>query len=267
MKNDRIDDRIESGLRAALLADDPGQVPSTLRMRVASIPERTPEPRGLARWRPSRRLAGFEAVAAAVAIVAVIGVSLGLRGPSVGPAASSNGSASPTRNPVATPTRTPVASPTTGSHEGRWGGLDWSAPDEVTDATNFSTVIAWNGGYMATGLANPPNSPGLWRSSDGATWTRLQLDPSMFAQPVPSGASGDVQSGIDGLAQTPSGLLAWGRGGTPTCTNEGESQKFWIVPPMIWTSPDGTDWKQADMSAFAGAGIQALPLVPTGWWP
>ena len=265
MTNDRIDDRIETGLRAALLADDPGEVPSALRMRVASIPERIPGPRRPARigW-PSRRLAWIEGVAAVALIVVLTGVTLVFRGSNVGPAASSTASAPPTENPVASPTKTPIVTPTRSPNGDAWGGLSWSAPSEITDATNFSTVIAWNGGYIAAGLANPPNSPGLWRSSDGTTWTRLQLDPSVFAQSVPSGLSGDVQSGMDGLVQTPSGLLAWGRAGTPTCGNEGESQKCYIVPSMIWTSPDGTDWKQADMSAFAGAGIQGVAVGAHG---
>ncbi len=252
MKNDRIDDRIESGLRAALLADDPGEVPSALRMRVASIPERIPEPLALARigW-PSRRLAWFEGVAAVALIVVLTGVALVFRGSNVGPAASSSGSASPTENPVATPTETPVVTPTRSPNGDAWGGLSWSAPREITDAFSFETVIAWNGGYMAAGPAdnNPPSeTPGLWRSSDGTTWTRLKIDPTVFA------------SEIDGLAQTPSGLLAWGRAGTPTCEHEGESQRCWIVPPMIWTSPDGTDWKRADMSAFGGGGIQSVAV-------
>ena len=133
MTNDRIDDRIETGLRAALLADDPGEVPSALRMRVASIPERIPGPRRPARigW-PSRRLAWIEGVAAVALIVVLTGVTLVSRGSNVGPAASSSASAPPTENPVASPTKTPIVTPTRSPNGDAWGGLSWSAPSEIT---------------------------------------------------------------------------------------------------------------------------------------
>lgn len=202
--------------------------------------------------RPSRRLAWFEGVAAVALIVALTGVALVFRGSNVGPDASESIPASQTENPVVTPTRSSVATPTPGSYEGTWGGLNWSAPREITDASSFETVIAWNGGYMAAGPADnqaPSVTPGLWRSLDGTTWARLKVDPTEFAN-----------SEIDGLAQIPSGLLAWGWAGALSCTGEGESRRCGFVSSMIWTSPDGTDWKRADMSAFGGGGIQSVAV-------
>jgi len=61
---------------------------------------------------------------------------------------------------------------------------------------------------------------------------------------------------IAGLVGTPTGLVAWGTAGDPTCSGEGEGMTCGAIPVMLWTSPNGTDWSRVSgLAAFKDARI------------
>jgi hypothetical protein len=94
----------------------------------------------------------------------------------------------------------------------------------------------------------------LWRSSDGAIWTQIAIDPSVF-----------LNGYIAGLVATPSGLVAWGSAGEPTCTGQGEGETCGPLPAMIWTSPNGTDWARiSDLATFKEATIRSVRYGASG---
>lgn len=134
-------------------------------------------------------------------------------------------------------------------------GLSWMptglAPD-LEIGTSFQTsgpgpglfdVAYGPGGFVALGYTGFPNDGikvGLWRSAEGLTWDRVEMDPGLFAGARPAalqpGGPGYV---IVGAVHDTSGTLA-------------ES-----LPPRAaaWTSPDGLAWTRVpDQEAFAIGG-------------
>jgi hypothetical protein len=254
------DDRLEGELQAALLQDDPGPVRDELRRRIAAVPDEGAPRRGLARLpRTSGWAASLEAVAAVVLIAAIIGIALGIRGSNLGPASSAGPSTTPTgpapsgsTTPTPAPSTTPVTAPITGD----WHGLNWSAPSAFPNFEAIDDIVAWNGGYIAAAqvLGLAVQVPGFWNSSDGTTWTPLNVDTTAFPD-----------SQINGLVPTASGLLAWGWAGEPVCSGEGEGMTCEPRPVMVWTSPDGISWTQvADFSRLKGATIDGITVGSQG---
>lgn len=259
------DDRFGRDIAAALLKDDPGAVPAGLRGRVASVPDETG--RGRAAGSPgsssmTRTVRMIEAIAAVVVVGALVAGTLILRGSSVGLVPDGSGSPSPTSssgpslpNPTVliTPTAAPSKSPSP-SAAAHWTGLSWSAPSAIPNASTIDAIIAWKGEYFAAGRAGLVNSSGgqisvgIWRSTDGITWTQVGLKAPLFDN-----------AHIAGLVGTPSGLVAVGTMGDPVCTGEGEGMTCGPIPVMIWTSPNGTDWSRvADLTMFKDATIQSI---------
>jgi hypothetical protein len=264
------DDRLERDIRAALLLDNPGLVPARLRASVTAVPDETELPRGFGRLHVpsfSRTLQALEAIAAVVVVGALIAATLFLRGssgPVVGASSSASGSATAKATPtdalksdVPTPSRPADRSTSPGT---RWTGLSWSAPSVIPDASTIDDIVAWNGQYVAAGRRGLNNSSGgqlpvgIWRSTDGTTWSGVNTDGASF-----------VNANIAGLVATPAALVAWGSAGDPTCTGEGEGMTCGPMPVMIWTSPNGSDWTPvSDLSVFKDATIRGIAYGSQG---
>ena len=270
------DERLEAQIRAALLRDEPGQMPADLRELVAGVPDEgetrargyaAPSSRGASRW-----MASLRAVAAVVVVGAIIVAALSLRGANIGPGATvGTSSATPATTAVATPATTsvspapsasassavaPAPSATTRSVPGSagWAGLRWSAPLGFPIGGFPTTMVSWNGQLISAGQLLKDGSVAFWRSSNETDWSRIAINDAVFAG-----------SQVNRLVATPSGLLAWGTVGQPTCSGQGEGSTCGATPVMIWTSSDGTNWARiADASTFSGATISAVAAGPNG---
>ena len=271
------DERLEGELRAALLKDDPGPVSTDLRRRLAAVPDEASSVHGRVGVatngadsrrvahspRVSRWIASLEAVAAVVLIAAIVGIALGLRGSGTGPASSARASATPPGLAPSASASPPLGSPgPSGAIPSavpsavlpvtrEWRGLSWSATGVIDGTFGINDTVAWNGGFIAVGFVPigfvPAGSPNeevaFWNSPDGTTWTRMSIDETPFT----GGA-------VSGLVTTPTGIVAWGTLGQPTCIGQGEGMTCDPIPVMLWTSPDGAKWTQvADVSMFGGA--------------
>jgi hypothetical protein len=252
------EDRMEREIAAALLKDDPGQMPDSLRRRVAGVSQERPLLSRAAAPRVRRWVASLEAIAAVVVVGAIIVAALSLRGSPGGVGASSPTATSPTQVGPSPTGQTQTPTPTSGpsSAAGDWQGLSWSAPASFPDAGAPTDIVAWRGQLIAAGRV--PNgtsyAAALWRSADGTTWQRVNT-------PAFAGSSQ-----IRGLLATPAGLLAWGFDGEPTCSGEGAGMTCGAFPLMIWTSSDGSTWTPiADVSMFAGAAISDVAYGAYGF--
>ena len=263
------DERMESEIRAALLRDDPGLAPASLQRRVDAVPDERAARRRSSGWpHASRIVASIEAIAAVLAVAALVGTALFLRGSSVGPgrsgsattssATASPSGATPSGKPVASPTTLPTGNPPASSLATLpaptpvpgWTALSWSSPGTIPGAIAVDDLVIWNGAYIAEGQAmvGGAQQTAFWRSTDGTTWTLLNVAKAGFT----------VGNTVH-LVVGPSELVVWGTVGQPTCTGQGEGQVCGSTPVMIWTSANGTDWARvADVSMFAGATVAAV---------
>ena len=170
------------------------------------------------------------------------------------PERPTNSTASP--SVAALPTAPSATSVTTRSN-GAWTGLSWSTPSNFPDATFIDDIVAWNGKLIAAGeiQSGANQDAAVWDSSDGGTtWTRLDNNPTTFAD-----------SRIQGILTTTSGLVAWGSVGEPVCTGQGEGMACGPFPIMLWTSPDGAAWKRiVDVSVFKDATIAGVIISAQG---
>jgi hypothetical protein len=273
------DENLDRELRAALLKDDPGPASAELRRLISAVPYETVPLRGSVNGsanrgparsrRVSRWVASLEAVAAVALIAVIIAVSLGLRGSNAGPAASpsvSTGPSSPVPSGSFEPSR-PTAAPSSPAPSsaapsapvtGEWRGLSWSAPGVIPDSNGINDVVSYNGGLIAVGfvpISSTDEQVAFWSSSDGTTWTRMNIDVTKFA----GGA-------VSGLVAADVELVAWGTLGQPACTGEGEGMTCDPTPVMLWTSTDGKAWTRvADVSMFGGATITSVTFGADGF--
>ena len=263
MNDDRpSDDRLAGDLRATLLRDDPGPLPESLRRSVEAVPDEIGG-RPVRSARAARVVASLEAIAAVVAVAAIVGTALYLRGSGSGPGATG---LTPSGRPVTSPTEfpsgsapaspggTPVASPPVAM----WSGVSWSAAGSIKGSAGVNDVIEWNGKLIAAADVDAGGGTyeaGFWSSSDGISWTPLEINRAAFS------GGGRVSR----MAVGPLGLVAWGWIGQPVCSGQGEGMTCDPTPIMIWTSPDGTTWTRvADVSMFKNATIQDIAVGAHG---
>ena len=160
-------------------------------------------------------------------------------------------------------------------------------------------VIAGPGGMVAVGQSGTHEAPraAVWISTDGATWEQASGDPAVFSGDeraimygVAAGSDGFVAVGVVGAPDESVDAAAWysANGATwirATANDEvfgGEGDQelrsvTWIDDHfvavgygnggVVWTSVDGTEWKQVDdpSGAFAaGIGSTDPVAVVTG---
>lgn len=176
-------------------------------------------------------------VAAVVAIVALIALTLRFTqtptpvtpGGSPTPSATSSTSAAPSSTPVPTPTpgsTVPPVSTTT------WTGLNVTAlPTAPAGITN---VFSWSGGYLAIAQADPNVAQAAWLSVDGRSWTKLPastlgLDSVKFPDGISVTAGSACGTGLLVATQDTAGNNA------------------------VSSSPDGVTWTKV---ALSGAPLQ-----------
>lgn len=106
------DERFDDAIREALLADDPGTVPTRLRTRMAMIPDEAAGQSAASPWRERfARYAVPMGVLAAAAIIVVVFGGIALRGPQVASVMPSLPIASPSAEPSAVPSAAPSDTP------------------------------------------------------------------------------------------------------------------------------------------------------------
>jgi hypothetical protein len=101
-------------------------------------------------------------------------------------------------------------------------GISWSRR-ELPGSHRGSSVesVAWRGGrFVAVGGGGEPNAVVSWTSDDGRTWTPLSIV-----------AEGN-QASLNSVAAGPDGFVVDG---------------LHRARASVWTSPDGTAWKRADL--------------------
>lgn len=135
------------------------------------------------------------------------------------------------------------------------GGRAWTSPDGRTwiaaepaafERGRLLAVAATPAGLVAVGWttdAAERTTPVAWTSSDGSTWTRIRVDPS-------------VRDGrLAAVAASPYGIVAVGG------TTDGSA---------AWTSDDGRSWRQvdaaptADVPALAAIGVHDERVIVAG---
>jgi hypothetical protein len=252
------EDPMEREILAALLKDDPGQVPESLRRRVADVSQQRPLLSGTGAPRVRRWVASLEAIAAVVVVGAIIVAAIYLRGSNNGVGAPSPTATGPTQtSPLPTGlTQTPAPTSHTSPATVSWRGMRWSEPATFPDAGDPTDIVAWQGRLIAAGRvpSGTSYSAAIWRSSGGTGWTRVSAP--ALAPP----------SQITGLLATPAGLLAWGLEGEPACTGEGAGTTCGATPIMIWTSEDGSSWARvADLTTFSGATVSGVAYGSHGF--
>jgi hypothetical protein len=112
-----------------------------------------------------------------------------------------------------------------------WGSLDWQRLPSGGASPFLTSVLGWNGGFIA--LAWMPNAAesSVWTSGDGSHWDLLPFATATTFWP---------RSTIVGLAELPDGLVAvtaldTGCVDAAPCALGG--------PPIVsWTSTDGVSW-------------------------
>ncbi len=208
------DERLERELRDALVREDPGPLPTTLRSSVSSIPDEV-SPRGASvnRSRRSQLMTAVAAVATVVLAGAVIVVGVGMHNATIGHASSQS------PGPSSQPGRT-AAAPALGT---RW--VQVPATGALAGAM-LSDVVAFTGGFVAVGTASSPSlQPGIWTSPDGTHWTR----------DAPPSVGGQLAT-IVSLAVGGPGLVGVGYAGD-LCRGTAEA----------FTSSDGVHWAAIDL--------------------
>ena len=170
--------------------------------------------------------------------------------PSGTPTATADATASTTLTPRPTPAETPVA---------RWTGLSWTAgvAPFAPNSSWISDVVAWGDGFIAAGGTFAADGPGqgtIFSSSDGQHWSVT------FQAELPDGWS------FAHLVRLGDGLLAISdqRGvscapGESPCPPEG-----FDTTPRLWSSSNGTDWRQIDSPSWRELLQDALPFDVVG---
>ena len=138
--------------------------------------------------------------------------------------------------PVAT--AAPVAGFTTGPTSGDdaiWTGLRWRHLDEDDPARLVRSVVAWDGGWLATGEpiadGSSATSP-LWRSADGRSW-EVVSSPAQGAGVVGAADVGGSLVVVT-LQVVPSECFSYP---APFC-------HIFAGPLRIWSSDDGRSWTE-----------------------
>jgi hypothetical protein len=178
---------------------------------------------------------------------------------------------------------------------------DGSTPDE--DTVRVTDVVARGGGWLAVGRRDPscqfdcdrdPSRAYVWRSDDGAHWTRV-ADQRAFAgggmDALATGTDGFVAAGIasghaamwtspDGVAwsrvpddamfhaPTSSGLIVDASGvverdGTIVVIGSALGQD--VSTARAWWSTNGRTWSKASVAAAADGQLSGVAVTPQGF--
>jgi hypothetical protein len=202
-----------------------------------------------------------------------------------------------------------------GGHAATWkssDGLAWTAsrdafptPATGTDALTITDVVADGDGWLAVGRRDPdcqldcglePNRSYVWRSSNGADWTRLADQASLKGGGMVAVARGDhgfvaagVASDHAAIWTSPDGQ-AWSRvhddpmfhgpqspdGPFPVgATGVAAHDRVVVVvgmtsfadPPSVraWWSADGRTWSKASIEKAAGGQLFSVSPTPVGF--
>ncbi len=262
------DERLERELRDALLRDDPGPLPQSLRARVAAIPDEVPPGGSPRRSRRSRLLAALAAAAAVMLVGAVIVVGIGVHTATIGPAPSrSPGPTAPASvypGPAVVPAPPPGGVTDAGLVDPRhgWavvngrlmltsdGGTTWTDrtpplgamtgenPLGVAFADPLHGWVAINESFTSPSDASYGRVD-VWRTDDGGlTWEKVQLPPAVInrAGEVMGAVEFDFLDTTHGFAFITGGM-ATGYGGD-----------------LYWTADGGRTWS-VDRPTPPGPGI------------
>ena len=89
------------------------------------------------------------------------------------------------------------------------------------------------------------DAPTAWRSTNGMDWQQVEL---------PTGAAAGAQVVVEGIAQTPAGLLAVG---ALDDTIHGTT-----ASGVVWDSSDGRSWQMVSQpSDFPGTDLQSIAVL------
>ncbi len=160
-------------------------------------------------------------------------------------------------------------------------------------------VATGPGGLVAVGFGGPNEAQyaAVWTSADGATWSRVPHDQSVFAADrgaamlavdsslhgvVAVGVTGDPGGAMDAAVWTSPDGTTWSRvadadtlfGGSGHQSMSGVvggPDRFVAVgqdngAPAVWTSPDGTEWERVPDAAgvFDSLGVGYLTSITMG---
>ncbi len=116
--------------------------------------------------------------------------------------------------------------------------------------------IVWTGSeFVAVGDPLSLDAPTAWRSTNGMDWQPVEL-PHDAGAGTP-GASAAAQSGVEGIAETPTGLVAVG---AAEDTIHGTT-----ASGMVWESSDGRSWQVVSQPTdFPGADLQSVSPIGGG---
>jgi hypothetical protein len=186
-----------------------------------------------------------------------------------GAAGAANAAMGTARNAVVPTSAAPIFGPLAATAAGRLGnsdyvvgeagpqavgwyspdGTSWEAPQPLDTSPQLGTerplATCWTGNSAvvvgSVTSTGPGSLPAAWVSSDGSSWTNAAFSPSPVA--------GSTNT-VDGCLATGNGFIAYG-----ATTGDGL-----VEQPALWSSNDGTLWKQLSAS-FTGLGGGA-PVEP-----
>ena len=106
--------------------------------------------------------------------------------------------------------------------------------------------VTWTGSaFVAVGDPLSLDAPTAWRSANGIDWQQVEL---------PTGAAAGAQVRVEGIVQTPTGVLAVG---ALDDTVHGTTANG-----IAWGSSDGRSWQQVSQPTdFPGADLQSVAVL------
>jgi hypothetical protein len=233
---------------------DTGAAPAALHDRVIRSLTAETVPAGggwLARLTLPRQLV---TVAAVVAVVALIALTLRFTQTPVPVTPGGSPTPSATSTTSAGPSATPVPSPSTGLggtvppvSTTAWTGVTVQA---LTGApVSITNLFSWSGGYLAIAQPDPNAAQTAWLSRDGRTWTQLPASTlGLDSVPFPDGISVTAGSACG------SGLIV------STQDTAGHN--------TVWSSGDGTTWTKVTLPGapiqFAATSSNAVAVTTSG---